>query len=339
LIEVQHLTKRYGNHTAVSDLSFTVENGTIYGFLGPNGAGKSTTMNILTGCLAATSGTVKIDGLDIFEDAEQAKRKIGYLPELPPLYVDMTPAEYLDFVAKAKGLKEKQVRQEQLAQVMELTQITDVKDRLIRNLSKGYRQRVGIAQAILGAPEIIILDEPTVGLDPIQIIEIRELIKSLGKEHTVILSSHILSEVQAVCDQVLIIAKGALVACDTPENLEKLFGGSQSYVLTVRAEEADVKQALDALPQVTNFTYEAKEDGTALVTVQAEGEEDLSEQLFFAFGDIRKPILNMNRSQASLEEVFLELTGHKGEAQESSAPAEEASKAEAAAPEEEKEEK
>ena len=220
MIEVQHLTKRYGNHTAVSDLSFTVENGTIYGFLGPNGAGKSTTMNILTGCLAATGGTVKIDGLDIFEDAEQAKRKIGYLPELPPLYVDMTPAEYLDFVAKAKGLKEKQVRQEQLAQVMELTQITDVKDRLIRNLSKGYRQRVGIAQAILGAPEIIILDEPTAGQDYRHYTDIMEFLTELnGRGITVVMITHDMHLLLEYADRAVVFADGQLIADDTPANI------------------------------------------------------------------------------------------------------------------------
>ena len=268
MIEVNHLCKRYGEHVAVDDLSFTIENGHVYGFLGPNGAGKSTTMNILTGCLAATSGTVSIDGFDIFEDAAEAKHRIGYLPEIPPLYQDMTVREYLTFVAKAKGVGRKtQTRVEtletaeaadgatteatiplvptdkrtargaartsraevkaalhtQLAAAMAVTQIEDVADRLIKNLSKGYKQRVGIAQALLGGPEIIILDEPTVGLDPKQIIEIRDLIRALGKEHTVILSSHILSEVRSICDRLLIIAGGNLVADDTPEHLEQRY--------------------------------------------------------------------------------------------------------------------
>ena len=234
MIEVKHLCKRYGEHVAVDDLSFTIENGHVYGFLGPNGAGKSTTMNILTGCLAATSGTVSIDGFDIFEDAAEAKSRIGYLPEIPPLYQDMTVREYLTFVAKAKGVGRKtQTRASraevkaalhtQLAAAMAVTQIEDVADRLIKNLSKGYKQRVGIAQALLGGPEIIILDEPTVGLDPKQIIEIRDLIRALGKEHTVILSSHILSEVRSICDRLLIIAGGKLVADDTPEHLEQRY--------------------------------------------------------------------------------------------------------------------
>ena len=237
MIEVSHLTKRYGGHTAVSDLSFTIEKGQIYGFLGPNGAGKSTTMNIMTGCLAASEGEVRIDGHDIFEEPQQAKRLIGYLPEQPPLYLDRTPREYLTFVGRAKGIKDKTLP-EQIGRVMEVTQITDVADRLIKHLSKGYRQRVGIAQALLGDPEVVILDEPTVGLDPKQIIEIRSLIQSLGQKHTVILSSHILSEVQAVCQTILIISKGHLVACDTPENLERLFSGSAAVDLTVEAGEA-----------------------------------------------------------------------------------------------------
>ena len=237
MIEVNHLCKRYGNHTAVWDLSFHIEKGQIYGFLGPNGAGKSTTMNIMTGCLAATSGQVRIGGFDIFEDAQQAKKLIGYLPEQPPLYLDRTPREYLTFVARAKGIRESDIPN-QLTHVMAVTQIQDVADRLIKNLSKGYKQRVGIAQAILGDPEVIILDEPTVGLDPRQITEIRELIQQLGKDHTVILSSHILSEVQAVCQTILIISQGKLVACDTPENLEKLFAGTTTVELTVEASEA-----------------------------------------------------------------------------------------------------
>ena len=234
MIEVSHLTKRYGAHTAVSDLSFTIEAGQIYGFLGPNGAGKSTTMNIMTGCLAASSGEVRIGGYDIFENSAEAKKLLGYLPEQPPLYLDRTPREYLTFVGRAKGLSGTRL-EEQIERVMSVTQTGDVANRLIKNLSKGYRQRVGIAQALLGDPKVVILDEPTVGLDPIQIIEIRDLIKDLGREHTVILSSHILSEVQAVCQTVLIISKGKLVACDTPENLEKLFAGSTTVELTVEA--------------------------------------------------------------------------------------------------------
>ena len=240
MIEVRHLTKKYGNHTAVSDLSFIIENGVIYGFLGPNGAGKSTTMNIITGCLGPTEGEVLVDGHSISEEPMLAKRKIGYLPEQPPLYPDMTPTEYLRFVASAKGLARSEQTQ-QIDQVMDKTDIRVVRDRLIRNFSKGFRQRVGIAQALLGNPEVIILDEPTVGLDPAQIIEIRDLIRELGKNHTIILSSHILSEVQTVCDSIMIISDGHLVASDTPENLTRLFAGTTTLHLAVKGGEAETE--------------------------------------------------------------------------------------------------
>lgn len=309
MIEVKNVTKKYGGHTAVSNLSFKIESGHIYGLLGPNGAGKSTTMNIMTGCLAATSGEVLIGGYDIFEEAEKAKRLIGYLPELPPLYQDMTPREYLGFVAKAKGVS-RQERDKQIDYSMNVTKIKSVQDRLIKNLSKGYRQRVGIAQALLGNPEVIILDEPTVGLDPKQIIEIRDLIKQLGKNHTVILSSHILSEVSAVCDYIMIISKGKLVASDTPENLEKLFTGNTIIELKVKANEAEVKKALAGIPGVTKITYTpSNEDKSATISVYYGGKEDISERIFMAFSDIKRPILKMDTQKASLEEVFLKLTG------------------------------
>ena len=284
MIEVNHLYKRYGNHTAVSDLSFTIEKGQIYGFLGPNGAGKSTTMNIMTGCLAATSGEVRIGGYDIFEDAEQAKKLIGYLPEQPPLYLDRTPREYLTFVARAKGIPEKEIAG-QVTRVMAVTQTLDVADRLIKNLSKGYKQRVGIAQAILGDPEVIILDEPTVGLDPRQIIEIRDLIKELGKNHTVILSSHILSEVQAVCQTILIISKGKLVACDTPENLERLFAGTASVELTAEAGEEEAVCLRSGKTNGTPFLLDFEDAGGSLVPCRErfKGVEILSLD-FFAKG-------------------------------------------------------
>ena len=225
MIEVRNLTKRYGSHLAVDHLNFTVGEGKIYGFLGPNGAGKSTTMNIMTGYLGATEGQVLINGHDILKEPEEAKKNIGYLPELPPLYMEMTVAEYLKFAAELKKIP-KNKREAQIKEVMRLTKLKEVENRLIQNLSKGYRQRVGLAQAMLGFPEIIILDEPTVGLDPKQIIEIRELIRRLAKNHTVILSSHILAEVREVCDYVMIIANGRMVASDTPENLELLMSGA-----------------------------------------------------------------------------------------------------------------
>ena len=309
MIEVKHLTKRYGSHTAVSDLSFTIEKGQIYGFLGPNGAGKSTTMNIMTGCLAATEGQVTIGGHDIFEEASEAKKLIGYLPEQPPLYMDSTPREYLSFVAEAKRIPQKE-RESQIRHVMEVTQITDVADRLIKNLSKGYKQRVGIAQAILGDPEVIILDEPTVGLDPRQIIEIRELISQLGKEHTVILSSHILSEVQAVCQTILIINKGRLLACDSPENLERLFAGTATIELTAEAAPEEVTQILSGVGHITGIETSALDTQTCAVRLDTDtpAATDVCRDIFFAFAHAGKAILALNTAKASLEDIFIELT-------------------------------
>ncbi len=310
MIEVKHLTKRYGSHTAVSDLSFAIGKGQIYGFLGPNGAGKSTTMNIMTGCLAASSGQVTIGGYDIFEEGGLAKRLIGYLPEQPPLYLDRTPREYLRFVGRAKGIGERDLPG-QIERVMAVTQTADVADRLIKHLSKGYRQRVGIAQAILADPEIVILDEPTVGLDPKQIIEIRDLIQTLGQNHTVILSSHILSEVQAVCQTVLIISKGRLVACDTPDNLERLFAGSATVQITAEAGREQVDRLLSAIPSVSQWEITEAGDGrcSAQLTGQPQDGEDICRSVFLAFSDARLPLLRLNMAKASLEDIFLELTG------------------------------
>lgn len=314
MIEVNHLTKRYGSHTAVSDLSFTIEKGRIYGFLGPNGAGKSTTMNIMTGCLAATSGEVRIGGFDIFEEGEQAKKLIGYLPEQPPLYLDRTPREYLTFVARAKGIPEKKIP-EQLTHVMTVTQTLDVADRLMKNLSKGYKQRVGIAQAILGDPEVIILDEPTVGLDPRQIIEIRDLIKELGKDHTVILSSHILSEVQAVCQTILIISKGRLVACDSPDNLEKLFAGTTTVDLVVEASEEELREILAGVGDIAEIAVQEKTPNRCAVRLNLRSREgnQACREIFFAFSKAGRAILQMSMARASLEEIFMELTAGERE--------------------------
>ena len=310
MIEVSHLTKRYGSHLALDDLSFTIPEGQIYGLLGPNGAGKSTTMNILTGCLAATSGQVRIDGVDIFEDPMAAKKHLGYLPELPPLYMDRTPEEYLRFVARAKGVGDVPG---ELERVMALTQITDVKDRLIRNLSKGYRQRVGIAQAILGDPDIIILDEPTVGLDPRQITEIRELIQKLGENKTVILSSHILSEVQAVCDSILILSRGKLVACDTPDNLERLLTGGTALELEADTQPERLEKILGNLPGVTGLTVgeTVGKHAWARLETGKENLETLSKAVFFRLCEEKLPLLRLTPAKASLEDIFLELTGGK----------------------------
>ncbi len=315
MIVVKHLTKRYGNHVAVADLSFTIEKGVVYGFLGPNGAGKSTTMNIITGCLSATDGEVLIDGHSITEEPMKAKKLIGYLPEQPPLYMDMTPMEYLRFVAQAKGLSYKE-QEEQITRVVEKTKLNDVQNRLIRNLSKGYKQRVGIAQALLGNPEVIILDEPTVGLDPAQIIEIRELIRELGKEHTLVLSSHILSEVQAVCDSIMIISKGHLVASDTPNNLTALLAGETTLKLEIKGSEDKVREILDTVDGIKESTLSMSAGEICMAEIKPQEERDIREALFTAFAKAETPILEMARSRATLEDVFLELTQSEAEAPE-----------------------
>lgn len=309
MIAVEHLTKCYGDFIAVSDLSFEIDEGHVYGFLGPNGAGKSTTMNIMTGCLSATEGHVRINGYDIFEEPERAKKTIGYLPEQPPLYMNETPAEYLKFVGEAKGLKGLELKK-QIEDVAGQTKIDHVMDRLISNLSKGYRQRVGIAQALLGSPRVIILDEPTVGLDPIQIIEIRDLIRQLGEDHTVILSSHILSEVQAICEKVLIISQGKLVAFDKPENLEKLLLASNGITFTAEASKEEIDEILPEISRITEWDVKTQEDGLTAVSVRtgAENVKEISRELFFAFADKKKAILEMSSKKANLEDVFIELT-------------------------------
>lgn len=308
MIEVRNLVKKYGNHVAVNHLNFTVEKGKIYGFLGPNGAGKSTTMNMITGYIASTEGEVLIDGHNILEEPEVAKKKIGYLPEIPPLYQDMTVQEYLNFAAELKMLP-KEKRKANIEEVMSTTKTIEVKNRLIKNLSKGYKQRVGLAQALLGYPEIIILDEPTVGLDPKQIIEIRDLIKSLGQKHTIILSSHILSEVSAVCDHVLIIDKGKLVASDTPENLGKLMSGANSLELTVKGQESEIRKALDMVENIEDVIYhDSLIQNACDFTIKLSGNQDMRENIFFALAEVKCPILKMQSSNMSLEEVFLKLT-------------------------------
>lgn len=311
MIEVENLTKKYGSQVAVDNLSFRVERGMIYGFLGPNGAGKSTTMNMMTGYIAATSGTVKINGYDILKNPEQAKKSIGYLPELPPVYPDMTVYEYLRFVAELKKVK-KNERQAQIEDVMKQTQIEDVKGRLIKNLSKGYKQRVGLAQAIIGYPEVIILDEPTVGLDPKQIIEIRELIRELAKKHTIILSSHILSEVSAVCDHIMIISKGKLVASDTPEGLMTLLKGGRQMKLSVLGEQSKVEELLRSMESVKDFSMQPpRAEGMVSVNIRTEDTEDIRVELFHRLAAADMPIMELSLSEKSLEDVFLELTGEE----------------------------
>lgn len=307
MIEISHLTKKYGANVAVNDLSLTLEPGNIYGFLGPNGAGKSTTMNIITGYIGASSGEVKINGYDINKNPEEAKKCIGYLPEIPPVYGDMKVLEYLKFVAELKKL-DSHTRNADIRQVMDLTKLHEMKDRLIRNLSKGYRQRVGLAQALLGMPEIIILDEPTVGLDPKQIIEIRELIRELAKKHTVILSSHILAEIREVCDYILIISKGKLVASDTPDRLEEKMSGTETVEILAKASAAEVRAILLNVEHISNIHTQERADKTCSARIQTEGGCDIREALFFAFAKNECPLLELQTSRISLEEVFLELT-------------------------------
>lgn len=309
MIKVEHLTKKYGEVLALDDLSFEIEEGQVYGFLGPNGAGKSTTMNIMTGCLSATAGSVTIGGHDVFEEPDAAKRLIGYLPEQPPLYMNETPLEYLRFVGEAKGLRGSELAA-QINEVAEQAGTSDVMRRRIGDLSKGYRQRVGIAQALLGEPRVIILDEPTVGLDPIQIIEIRDLIRSLGQSHTVILSSHILSEVQAICDKILIIAHGRLVAFDTPAKLEERLAATGELSLTTEVSLNAARKALAGVKTLAEVLPEMGTDGFTHLRLRA-AQEDLyatAREVFFAFAERRLAILELRLNKASLEDVFLELT-------------------------------
>ena len=306
MIEVKDLVKKYDNHLAVDHLTFTVPRGQILGFLGPNGAGKSTTMNIITGYISATEGSVSINGHDIYEEPEEAKKSIGYLPEQPPVYMDMTVKEYLGFVAELKSVSKKE-REAQIASALAKTGTEDVAKRMIKHLSKGYRQRVGIAQAIIGNPEVIILDEPTVGLDPVQIIEIRDLMKELAKEHTVILSSHILSEISAVCDTVMIINNGRLVVSDTVENLPKHLNAQNSCRVVIKGTEDQVKPLFGEMEDVKELGLEG--DGEfVIVTVTTDSQVDLREDIFFACAKSGLPIYEMSNITRNLEDIFLELT-------------------------------
>ena len=317
MIEVQNLTKVYGGKTAVENVSFKIRNGRIYGLLGPNGAGKSTTMNIMTGCLSPTEGTVLINGYDICDQPIEAKRQIGYLPEQPPLFVDMTPAEYLTFVAEAKGVSDELIDR-QVKEALQVTDILSVKDRLIRNLSKGYRQRVGIAQAILGSPDIIILDEPTVGLDPQQLTEIRALVRKLGEKLTVIISSHILSEISELCDHVIILSEGHVVADDDMAELEARVSPETTLRMTVKADEAGARAVLKSIEGVNTVTKlsENQAEGTVTLRVTTTAEADLRDEIFFAMAERRYAVLSTETVEQSLEEIFLSLTAKKSKNQE-----------------------
>ena len=307
MIEVKDLTKVYGNKHAVDGISFTVNEGEILGFLGPNGAGKSTTMNILTGYISSTSGTAKVAGFDILEDPIEAKKHIGYLPEHPPLYLDMTVQAYLEFCYHLK--KARQPMKAHLDDICARVRITDVRNRIIKNLSKGYRQRVGLAQALIGNPEVLILDEPTVGLDPKQIIEIRNLIKTLGKRHTVILSSHILPEVQAVCDRVIVINKGKIVADDTEENLSHNLSNDFRYIARIEGPEDEVTKILTSISGMKEVdSYGQKENGVFEYSLEAEPGTDIRRELFNRLADRNYPLLGLKTTELTLEDIFLQLT-------------------------------
>ncbi len=309
MIEVKGLTKKYGGRTAVDNVSFKIRNGRIYGLLGPNGAGKSTTMNIIAGCLSPTDGTVLINGYDICDQPIEAKRQIGYLPEQPPLFGDMTPFEYLCFVAEAKGVKDELIDR-QVKEAMTVTDIVSVKDRLIRNLSKGYRQRVGIAQTMLGSPDIIILDEPTVGLDPKQLTEIRALIRKLGEKLTVIVSSHILSEISELCDHVIILSEGKVVADDDMAALEARVSPEKIIRMTVKGDEAGVRTVLKGIAGVIDIAADGVSavEGAISLKVTTTFESDLRDTIFFAMAEQRYAVISMELVEQSLESIFLSLT-------------------------------
>ncbi|NLM27382.1 MAG: ATP-binding cassette domain-containing protein [Clostridiaceae bacterium] len=313
MIEIQNLTKHYGEIRAVEDVSFTVEKGEILGFLGPNGAGKTTTMNIVTGYIPSTSGTVRVSGYDIMDHPREVKKRIGYMPEHPPLYLDMTVKDYLDFSASLKEV-DKKIWKSQKNDIMELVKITHVQHRLIRNLSKGYRQRVGLAQALVGAPEVLILDEPTVGLDPKQIIEIRKLIKALGKTHTIILSSHILPEVSAVCERVVIINKGKIVAEDTPEQLSKNLVDYSKFTITIAGPDKKVKELLQQVYGIIDIEVQNKSrDNEFSYIIEADKEIDVRKPVFHKLAEYGYPILELKSLSMSLEDIFLQLTTEEKE--------------------------
>jgi len=312
LIKAIDLTKRFGKHLAVNKINFEIAKGEVIGFLGPNGAGKSTTMNMITGYIAPSDGQILIDGDDILDDPEKTRRKIGYLPEQPPLYMDMTVKEYLLFVGRLKLVEKHQIKQD-MDKICDLVKIGDVQKRLIRNLSKGYKQRVGLAQSLLGNPQLLILDEPTVGLDPKQIIEIRNLIKSLSKDHTIVLSSHILPEISAVCDRVLIISKGNIVASDTPENLAQNLVGMHQLHMRIKGDEQKVRTALEEIQTVKEIVINPSREENALnVVIEAGQNEDIREEVFYALSRNKCPILQMRPMDMSLEEIFLNLTTVEG---------------------------
>ncbi len=310
MIKVEHLVKRYGDRNVVDDLSFTVEKGQIVGFLGPNGAGKSTTMNMITGYISATEGTIEIDGVDLFDEPERAKRKIGYLPEMPPLYPDMLVREYLNFVCDLKKVK-RDKREQMVSKVMRRTKITDVSERLIRNLSKGYKQRVGIAGAMVGDPEILIFDEPTVGLDPKQILEIRDLIRDLSEKHTILLSSHIMQEVSAVCNEIIIINEGKMIVKDTPENISSHIEQTHELTMEVKGNKELIRSTIETVENIADFKVTDSDAAEVCrVSIMTDAEYDVREAVFYALAGNQCAILEMHTKEPTLEESFIRLTGN-----------------------------
>lgn len=315
MITISNLTKKYGDKYALDNISFNVKKGEVLGFLGPNGAGKSTTMNIITGYISYTDGSVNIDGYDILENPIEVKKKIGYLPEIPPLYLDMVVWDYLEFVYELKKIKTEDEKNH-IQQVIDMVKIDNVKNRKIANLSKGYRQRVGLAGALIGDPEILILDEPTVGLDPKQIIEIRNVIKELGKEKTVILSSHILSEISAVCDRVIIINKGKFVAEDTPKNLSDKLGDNKKMLFRISGDREKAENILNSFEGISNVTYVSSENDSYDFEFDNAMAAEEKKKLFFAFAENEIPILMQKEIEPSLEDIFLKLTDNTTEKEE-----------------------
>ncbi len=319
MIQIQNLVKRFGSKYAVDDISFGIDEGEIVGFLGPNGAGKSTTMNIITGYMSSTSGTVSIGGIDILENPTEAKRFIGYLPEQPPLYLDMTVREYLNFVYELKGCKLN--RKKHLAEICEVVKITDDynKNRLIKNLSKGYKQRVGIAQALVGNPRVIILDEPTVGLDPKEIIEIRNLIRTLGETHTVILSTHILPEVQAVCDRILIINAGKIVADEKTENISKMIEGNRRLNARICGSQREVLRVLRGINEITTAEVFGEREGDSFVySIESTAGVDIRKPLFYALARNNMPLIGLEQQGTNLEDIFISLVDKQKDARKKS---------------------
>jgi ABC-2 type transport system ATP-binding protein len=311
MIEVKNLTKRYGSKVAVNDISFSVNSGEVLGFLGPNGAGKTTTMNIITGYLSSTEGTVIVGGSEILANPIKVKSQIGYLPEQPPLYLDMTVMEYLRFLFNLKKVKAR--RKEHIEEICERVRIADVRKRLIKNLSKGYRQRVGLAQALLGNPPVLILDEPTIGLDPKQIIEMRNLIQDLGQQHTVVLSSHILSEIQAICKRIIIIHEGSLVADGTPDHLSQTLSGTRRFIIRIDGPRLEVRDMLTSKPFIKKVDVLESREGDAFdFAVEPEEQQDIRNELFFSLAEMGWPMLALRSSELTLEEIFLMLTAGHG---------------------------